>query len=497
MSNIGYPIVKCYHPRHIQNKYTGQVIEVGCGVCKACLQQRASKLSFLCSMEENAHKYCMFVTLTYSDDYIPKMYPEYDEELNIVKWISYCHRLGDAGKVISVDYGDWHKTKDIRGYLSLLQYKCKLDGYLSYPSKRDIQLFLKRLRKNLSKYTDEKIRYYAVSEYGPKTFRAHYHLLLFYDKEETQKVMRKAIHKSWSFGRIDASLSRGKCNSYVARYLNSNYSIPRFLGTMSSKPFTLHSLFFAQGFYRSQKAQIYETPVDDFIRQGGELNGQYVEFMPWRSLAFTFFPKCKGFTCKSDSELWYSYNLLREVKAELPEFPSIVSYARVILDAIVNSKYTYDTYKTPYSVRLQRLIDYFAADIKVHPYVNEQLSSYYENCIARELYISKHFLNYVCDNDTCAERLRKFRLIKRFWHRYDYHLLVNMYVSQIDNKNLVSNYDYYYINKTPLSSDGYVDMSKLDKELFYKRFLLKTEENYVRSIKHKAQNDLNGFFINN
>lgn len=191
MSDIGYPLVKCYHPRHIQNKYTGQVIEVGCGVCKACLQQRASKLSFLCSMEEIAHKYCMFVTLTYSDDYIPKMYPEYDEELNIVKWISYCHRLGDAGKVISVDYGDWHKTKDIRGYLSLLQYKCNLDGYLSYPSKRDIQLFLKRLRKNLSKYTDEKIRYYAVSEYGPKTFRAHYHCYYSMTRKRRKRLCGK------------------------------------------------------------------------------------------------------------------------------------------------------------------------------------------------------------------------------------------------------------------------------------------------------------------
>ena len=31
--DIGYPLVKCYHPRHVQNKYTGEVIQVGCGVC--------------------------------------------------------------------------------------------------------------------------------------------------------------------------------------------------------------------------------------------------------------------------------------------------------------------------------------------------------------------------------------------------------------------------------------------------------------------------------
>ena len=66
MSDIGYPLVKCYHPRHVQNKYTGEVIQVGCGVCKACLKRRADKMSFLCAIEEQSHKYCMFATLTYS-----------------------------------------------------------------------------------------------------------------------------------------------------------------------------------------------------------------------------------------------------------------------------------------------------------------------------------------------------------------------------------------------------------------------------------------------
>lgn len=305
--------------------------------------------------------------------------------------------------------------------------------------------------------------------------------------------MRKVIRESWSFGRVDASLSRGQTASYVARYLNSNFALPRFLADMSSKPFSLHSQFFAQGFYRCQKEEIYEDKVDNFIRQSGELNGTYVEFMPWRSLSCTFFPKCKGYTSKSDSELWYSYNLLREVKKELPAFSSIASYARVILELIVTKKYTYASHKTIYSPTLERLIDYFSADIKTPPYINEQVASYHENAIARELYISKHFLTYVCDNDSLGERLKKFRLIKQFWQRYDYHLLVNMYVSQQQNSKLVSNYDYYYINKVPLSVNGLVDMSKLAKELFYQRFILKSEQNFERSIKHKVQNDLNGF----
>lgn len=48
-------------------------------------------------------------------------------------------------------------------------------------SKRDLQLYLKRLRK---KDGSGKIRYYAVGEYGTRSGRPHYHLLLFNSSEE-------------------------------------------------------------------------------------------------------------------------------------------------------------------------------------------------------------------------------------------------------------------------------------------------------------------------
>lgn len=47
-----------------------------------------------------------------------------------------------------------------------------------YPtlSKRDLQLFWKRLRKQ---YPGKRIRYYIAGEYGPKTHRPHYHAIVY------------------------------------------------------------------------------------------------------------------------------------------------------------------------------------------------------------------------------------------------------------------------------------------------------------------------------
>ena len=50
---------------------------------------------------------------------------------------------------------------------------------------RDAQNFLKRLRKQLSKIDkDEKVRYYIIGEYGTKSLRPHWHLLLFTNSDK-------------------------------------------------------------------------------------------------------------------------------------------------------------------------------------------------------------------------------------------------------------------------------------------------------------------------
>lgn len=101
-------------------------------------------------------------------------------------------------------------------------------GLLKYVNVRDYQLFVKRFRKYLSKKIGkyEKIHSYVVSEYSPKTFRPHFHILFFFDSDEIAQNIQQAVYQSWRLGRVDTQLARDNANSYVANYLNSVVSVP-------------------------------------------------------------------------------------------------------------------------------------------------------------------------------------------------------------------------------------------------------------------------------
>lgn len=95
---------------------TAEKIFVPCGKCIECERQRANDFARRCVDEASLYKDCCVVTLTYNSDHLP------DGE-------SLC--------------------------------------------RRDVQLFLKRLRKR------HDVRYFGCGEYGSKKGRPHYHLLIF------------------------------------------------------------------------------------------------------------------------------------------------------------------------------------------------------------------------------------------------------------------------------------------------------------------------------
>lgn len=123
----------CLFPRPVNPQsalYQKGIHEFACGVCPECLSRRARQWALRASMEAKVSPSCM-ITLTY-DNYVR------DKRGNVI--------------------GELPPDRDL------------------HVSKRDCQLFFKRLRRA---YPDKKIKYICTAEYGKHTHRAHYHVLLF------------------------------------------------------------------------------------------------------------------------------------------------------------------------------------------------------------------------------------------------------------------------------------------------------------------------------
>ena len=164
----------CYRPILLKNGY-----HVPCGKCLECLSRHRSEWRQRLFFEAKDNNKMFFVTLTVA--------PKYMDFVN--------------GK-----YGQQYMTVN----------------------KRKIQLFHKRMRRYIQ-YHHYRIdfRYFVVSEYGPKTFRPHYHGLYFVNGKDWQ-YFKDIVKKIWYFGFSDVNLARnkGKSASYVSNYLIINKITP-------------------------------------------------------------------------------------------------------------------------------------------------------------------------------------------------------------------------------------------------------------------------------
>lgn len=176
----------CFFPLPNTNRdslaYKKGVYSFDCGACPECLRKRANVWALRAVYEAREHAFNCMVTLTY-DNYA------YDED----------------GKII----GELPPDRNL------------------HVDKRDVQLFVKRLRKWYSSITNEKIKFFVGAEYGSKTHRAHYHLILFgvrfpdlvyYKKSKRGNPIYKS-HKLttlWKHG--ICTVDSININSAIARY---------------------------------------------------------------------------------------------------------------------------------------------------------------------------------------------------------------------------------------------------------------------------------------
>lgn len=111
------------------------------------------------------------------------------------------------------------------------------DDSVSAISRRDVQLFLKRLRKLC------KVRYFAVGEYGSRTNRPHYHMVLFgadfmggaFRMNDTL-YCNPVVQDVWGHGIVSiGEVSYGSC-AYVAGYTLGKLGNEDTFSLMSRRP---------------------------------------------------------------------------------------------------------------------------------------------------------------------------------------------------------------------------------------------------------------------
>lgn len=135
--------------------------------------------------------------------------------------------------------------------------------YLPVVHKRDVQLFVKRLRKA----SQGKIKYYLVSEYGSNTYRPHYHAIMF-NVDENSTIAAQMISQAWSYGFIYLGKVTEASIHYVTKYQINKTDFPN----EAVKPFALISKGLGLD-YVEKSGSFHKGNIDHFYtrNEGGIL----------------------------------------------------------------------------------------------------------------------------------------------------------------------------------------------------------------------------------
>ena len=492
----------CESPRTIVNPHTLQAVTVPCGVCVSCLNRMSDRASQLCQIEEQDHKYAFFATFTYDNDNIPRMYPFWKD--NVCYFRSACQRDSLNGEVLTRYSGS-------RTSLNDLLAKAGLNGALSYCSVDDCQKLIKRIRFHVNKKCNEKIRYYAILEYGPVSFRAHIHLVLYFDSESTLAQIGQIVHKSWQYGRVRASLSRGKVASYVASYVNCHACLPRLYSSRKVKPRSFHSRYFAAAYYQPLKEKLYTDAtycLDEIERKLGKT---YIPVHSWPSLRAYLYPRPTGYSSTASDRLPQLYLFYRRVQSVL-HTDKPMKMARYMTSCLFGRYGDSFRYNSALVSVLNDLCRYYGIrdlDCLCDENYDKLLVKIYNL-----LRISKHFIEFICNNSTNIDFIKhRISIINEYYYKRDMSVLSRFYTLQekyvddpafsVDSdywRGYLAFYDgfYHHIKFDTFDYDlppGYDYKSACRDSPLWQSGLIASRIRYETKIKHKKLNDANKALI--
>lgn len=425
----------CTHPTRVKTP-SGDTILAPCNRCEHCRLRMANRNTNLIVLEAYCHYYTEFVTLTYSDEAVPLCYFN-DCSGGLTDIVD-----PETGEILQTAF----ETDDQRHtrHESVRNGDIRLiDGLYPCLSKRDVQLFFKRLRISAYRKTQENMRYFIVGEYGPSTKRPHYHALIFHNSRRLHRIFKSLVAQCWKLGHTDTSLSRGNCASYVSSYVAGLAGCHSVYDAKLIKQFCLHSQRLGEKPYHLRFPPRLGVPsfaaLSAFMLP---IDGKARAFCTPKSYKRSRFPKCYHFSLFSDAERMAAYC-----------FADFVDKECIYLERLASG-----CCKTPrarYYMRLFQLFDEKGND--VNPSETPELYKVLLNRIKEAYRVSCRFFRLCREYD--LSNFDMYHAIVQYYTDADYSYLIGSYeeLEELSKQDpSVDYHPFFFPNGSTLNFDDSV-----------------------------------------
>lgn len=228
--------MSCLNPRFINVKQCTcgvdhyRCLPVPCGKCMNCLRRKANVAVVQNYLQMERSSSAWFFTLTYEDDKVPLTFSQhvYDistgeclyketENISVADAPNYKYLWTDKARCTTVNS---FSEVNSDGNLLVTDLSMTL-------RRKDVSRWIHAFRSAYKRDTGETspLKYYAVGEYGPRTGRPHYHVLVYNITRKDAHMLEERWASRLGFVKVkECDLTKPQTRTALGRYLGKYLS---------------------------------------------------------------------------------------------------------------------------------------------------------------------------------------------------------------------------------------------------------------------------------